>query len=234
MDAMDILGSLLGKKRNSGGLGSAIGGKILKDLLGGGSKKTAPRQPVPQRAPSPPPRQAERPIPRSRRRGSSLEDLLRKADDHYSQRGSRREPAPPRQSAPQRHPAPPSRSTRVDEDAFDDEAEVLVRAMVNAAKADGRIDKQEQDSIIGQLGQLEQDQIDYLRQEFSTPLDVREFAWSVPLGYEENVYTISLLVIDLDANVEAQYLHDLAHGLRMDPEDCNRIHDKLNAPRIFR
>lgn len=209
MNAMDILGALVGNKRKSGGLGSAIGGKILKDLIGGGG-----RRPAPTPAPTPtPPRQAERP---PRRRGSSLEDMLNRANNHHAQR----------QSAPQPPP-------RVEVEAFDEEAEVLVRAMVNAAKADGQIDKTEQEAIIKQLGNVSQEQIDFLRKEFAAKSDVREFAWSVPLGNEENVYAISLMSIDLDANSEATYLHELAHGLRLAPEECNAIHDRLRAPRIF-
>jgi uncharacterized membrane protein YebE (DUF533 family) len=225
MDAMDILGGLIGKQRKSGGLGSAIGGKILKDLLGGGSKPA----PAPPRAPQQP--QAPRPAHRSgpSRGAPSLEDLLRKADDHYTHQQS----PPHSQSPPPRQSVPAPLPHRAEVDVFDDEAQLLIRAMVNAAKADGQIDQEEQESIIGRLGNLDDDQINFLRTEFSAKSDVREFAWSVPLGHEENVYTISLLAIELDANAEAQYLHELAHGLRMDPDVCNRIHDKLNAPRIF-
>lgn len=216
MNAMDILGALVGKKRQSGGLGSAIGGKILKDLLGGGARRAPAPTPAPKRAPAPAPRrQAERP---PQRRGSSLEDLLHQSNEHYAQRKSAPAPTPP---------------PRVAIEAFDDEAEVLVRAMVNAAKSDGQIDKDEQEAIIKQLGDVSQQQIDFLRKEFTAKSDVREFAWSVPIGQEENVYVISLMSIDLDANSEAKYLQELAHGLRLDAETCNALHDKLKAPRIY-
>jgi uncharacterized membrane protein YebE (DUF533 family) len=35
--------------------------------------------------------------------------------------------------------------------------------MINAAKADGQIDQAEQDKIVKQMGQLTQDDVEYLR-----------------------------------------------------------------------
>ena len=105
--------------------------------------------------------------------------------------------------------------------------------MINAAKCDGDISEAEQQSILERIGNPTQDVIDFLRNEFAQPLDVREFAWSVPLGLEQKVYTMSLGAIDLDVNTEATYLRDLAHGLRLYPEVCNQIHQQLGAQEIF-
>ncbi len=114
-----------------------------------------------------------------------------------------------------------------------DDAAVLIRAMINAAKSDGQISEAEQQSILERIGNPTQDVIEFLRNEFSQPLDVREFAWSVPLGLEQKVYAISLGAIELDANHEANYLRELAHGLRLTPEICNQIHRQFGAPEIF-
>ena len=32
----------------------------------------------------------------------------------------------------------------------------------------------------------------------------------------------------------SRYLKELAHGLRLLPQECNQIHAKYNAPQIFR
>ena len=116
---------------------------------------------------------------------------------------------------------------------MNEQAKVLVRAMVNAAKSDGQITQDEQNSILKELGHVSQEEIDFLRSEFSKPVDVRDFTWSVPQGMEEQVYTVSLIAIDLDEQKEANYLADLAHGLRIDTERCNEIHRNLGAPVIF-
>jgi uncharacterized membrane protein YebE (DUF533 family) len=111
----------------------------------------------------------------------------------------------------------------------DDEAIVLIRAMVNAAKADGRVTQAEQQAIIERLAQPTPEALNFLRHEFAQPLDVREFCWSVPLGMEQQVYTLTLATIDLDTNPEADYLRTLAHGLRLAPEFCNQLHQRYGA-----
>jgi uncharacterized membrane protein YebE (DUF533 family) len=116
---------------------------------------------------------------------------------------------------------------------MNEQAEVLVRAMICAAKADGQITPEEQDNIVKQLGEVSQTEADFLRAEFAKPVDVRELTWSVPRGMEEQVYSISLMAIDLDEQKEAEYLADLAHGLRLDPMRCNEIHRTYGAPVIF-
>ena len=140
MDAMDILGSLLGGKSRSG----SATGKILKDMLGGGRPK--------------PPTQT-RQHPRARKpktisdAARSLEDLLNVSNEHHQRR---REPAA--KSVPPPPPAP-------EQQALNDQALVLVRAMVSAAKSDGQITKDEQEKILQQLGPASQESCDFVRAE---------------------------------------------------------------------
>ena len=115
-----------------------------------------------------------------------------------------------------------------------DQAVLMIRAMVNAAKSDGRVDETEQQNIISKLGDdVSQAEIDFLKQEFNAPLDVASFAQSVPSGLEQQIYALSLTSIELDTQNEAQYLGQLAQGLKLDPNLCNQIHDQLGAPKIF-
>ena len=211
MDAMDILGALLGKKSS----GSA-GGNILKDMLGGGTPKPSTQT---RRAPQPQRQGRPKTIGDAAR---SLEDLLNVSNEHHAQQ--RQTPAPKRQSPPQWTP---------EQESMNEQSKVLVRAMVNASKSDGQVTEAEQQEILKRLDHVTQEEIDFLRAEFSRKTDVREFAWSVPLGMEEQVYTLSVVAIDLDENKEANYLGDLAHGLRLAPSRCNEIHRKYGAPEIF-
>ena len=115
-----------------------------------------------------------------------------------------------------------------------DQAVLMIRAMVNAAKSDGRVDETEQQNIISKLGSdVSEDEINFLKQEFAAPLDVAGFARSVPSGLEQQIYALSLTSIDLDTQNEAQYLGQLAQGLNMDANLCNQIHDQVGAPKIF-
>ncbi|MFK8110669.1 MAG: tellurite resistance TerB family protein [Rubripirellula sp.] len=215
MDAMDVLGALLGKKSGSG----SAGGNILKDLLTGGRGKS---QPQPRQHPKAQNPRSQTSTRRPRTIGDAakgLEDLLNVSNDHHQQRRQTPQPKP-------RQPEPKH-------EEMNEQAEILIRAMICAAKSDGQITKDEQDDIVKQLGEVSQEEVDFLRAEFAKPVDVREFTWSVPRGMEEQVYSISLMGIDLDEQKEAEYLADLAHGLRLDPARCNQIHQSYGAPVIF-
>jgi uncharacterized membrane protein YebE (DUF533 family) len=124
--------------------------------------------------------------------------------------------------APAPAPAPPR----------EEAAAVLIRAMINATRADGRMDREEEQKLLRQLGQPSPEAIAFIRAEFQKPLDVREFAWSVPLGMEEKVYAISLSVLDIDQSEESDYLKQLSHGLRLAPETCAQIHQQFGAPAV--
>ena len=92
----------------------------------------------------------------------------------------------------------------------------LIRAMISAAKADGHIDSTERENIKRQIEQfeLESDFAALLRSELDKPLDVRAVAAGAdsPASAAET-YLASLLVIDVDSEVERQYLRDLAEAL---------------------
>jgi len=113
------------------------------------------------------------------------------------------------------------------------QAELMIKAMINAAKSDGSFDEAEQQKILSKLGDVSQDEIDFIRREFAAPLDVKSFANSVPRGLEHQIYAISLSAINLDENSEARYLSELASALRIGVDEANQIHAQLGAPKIF-
>ncbi|HUT42644.1 MAG TPA: DUF533 domain-containing protein [Gammaproteobacteria bacterium] len=113
------------------------------------------------------------------------------------------------------------------------QAEILLRAMLNAAKSDGQIDKAEQQRIVEHLGDVSESEKQFLRDEMSAPLDTAAFIRSIPKGMEQQVYLVSLTSIDLDCKAEAQYLHQLAHGLGISQQACNHIHQQAGAPVLY-
>lgn len=115
----------------------------------------------------------------------------------------------------------------------DDQATILIRAMCNAAKADGQIDAAEQENIVGRLGEVGEQEVAFLRQELAQPLDLASFVQSVPSSLASQVYATSVMAIKLDTQAEAQYLGQLAQGLGINQEQCNQIHTQLGAPAIF-
>jgi hypothetical protein len=222
MDMVDILGSLLRHKTSQGGKG----GDALNDIFrrgsqrppGGSQRSPGGSQRSPggsQRSPS-----GSQPIDIGRK-AKELEELLNVAKDRQSA-------SPTSPSA-----APPSVPTGRQQPGGEQQALILIRAMINAAKADGRLDQHEQESILKQLRNPTAENIQFLREEFQRPLDARGFALSVPVGMEQQVYTMSLIAINLDTGEEATYLMELAENLRLPADVREQIHQRLGAPSIY-
>lgn len=112
-------------------------------------------------------------------------------------------------------------------DIAEDDALVLIRAMCNAAKADGEVDASEIDAIMSRAGDLDDDDERFLRSELQSPLDLAGFVSSVPKGLEAEVYAASLLPITVDTPSEVEYLKSLASGLGLSHDQVSSIHDEL-------
>ena len=125
----------------------------------------------------------------------------------------------------------PDRAPTRQEEAL---AAVLLRAMIQAAKADGRIDDAEKQRLLGRLGDVSQDEMAFVEAELKRPVDAAALAREVPAGAEQQVYMVSAMAIDLDEQSEARHLDALARALRLDPATVNAIHDRLGAPHIYR
>jgi uncharacterized membrane protein YebE (DUF533 family) len=113
-----------------------------------------------------------------------------------------------------------------------DQAQLLITAMLNGAKADGRIDSKEEEKILAQLGDVGKEEQEFLRAQLRAPVDANALARAVPAGMKSEVYAMSLLGIELDDRKEAQYLLDLAKALGLSGAECTRIHKQLGAPEI--
>ncbi len=248
---MDVLGSLMGGGRqggSGGGGGSGLAGAVLGSLLKGGGGGGAPQSGggglggmlggllggggQPQSAPTA--RGGAGGMGdllgsllgggQAQGQGGGLGGLLGGAVAKYAQSQN---PGAPAGAAAQLMPAGMSDAQA------EQQATVIVRAMINAAKADGQVDQKELQQITGKMGQMDQDEIQWLRTEISVPLDVKSFVASVPRGMEQQIYAMSLMAIDLDTQQEAKYLHELAQGLGIPANVCNQLHEQLGAPKIF-
>ena len=113
------------------------------------------------------------------------------------------------------------------------EAEIMLRAMISAAKADGEIDAEEQRKITEHLGDVSPEEAELVRQEMQSQTNLDDLIKSVPAGMEQQVYFMSLLAIDLDTPAEAQYLDKLARGMNLSQQQCNAIHEKLGVPALY-
>lgn len=112
-------------------------------------------------------------------------------------------------------------------------AGLMLRAMIQAAKADGRIDEGERQRLTEHLGDLDEEERQFIREQMAAPVDVASLAAEVPSGLEAQVYLMSLLAINFDSPEEARYLDGLAQALRIGQGQINRIHDEVGATRLY-
>ena len=112
-------------------------------------------------------------------------------------------------------------------------AGLMLRAMLQAAKCDGKIDEGEKARMIEVLGKASREDIAFVTRELSSPVDVQALIKQVPKGLESQIYAVSLMSIDLDSQKEAEYLAALASGLGMGAREANAIHAKLGIPALF-
>lgn len=113
-------------------------------------------------------------------------------------------------------------------------ARLMLRAMTEAARADGEIDAKEQEHLMQAIRASEPENVALVQDMLKAPVDPAGLAADTPKGLETQVYTMALNAINPDNQAEAQYLHKLAEGLGIAPATANDIHDGLGAPRLYR
>jgi uncharacterized membrane protein YebE (DUF533 family) len=190
-----LLGGLLGGGAGSGMGGGGLGG-LLGGLLGGGS---------PMGGSTP------------RRSGggtnyAALASLGMMAFQAY-QAWQRNQAAAPQQA--------PRTVDLLSGPEVEDHSHAILRALIAAAKADGRIDDAEKQMISTEIGrhtddpQLQQ----WLDDEVARPLDAADVAQSATdPGMAAEMYLASVMLVDDQQDAERNYLDELAAALKIDPE----------------
>ncbi|AUY32437.1 tellurite resistance TerB family protein [Pseudomonas soli] len=102
----------------------------------------------------------------------------------------------------------------------EDHSHAILRALIAAAKADGRIDPQEEQLIYAEIKrqtsdpQLQQ----WLDEEVGKPLDAAEVAKSArDPAMAAEMYLASVMLVDDQQEAERAYLDELAGALQLDP-----------------
>lgn len=113
-------------------------------------------------------------------------------------------------------------------------AALMIRAMIQAAKSDGKLDDGERQKLLSKLGEVSPAEQQFVQDELNAPIDINGLARQIPRGLEQQVYVMSVMGIDLDTQEEAKYLHELATALGLPQAQVNAIHAKLGVPAIYR
>ncbi len=123
------------------------------------------------------------------------------------------------QDAPPAYRAPQTDAERAE---LERHSELVLKAMISAAKADGHIDESEMSRILAAIHESGEEKagLDFLRAEMAKPLDTTELV-AAARGNPElaaKLYAASLLAIEVDTPAETDYLAQLAAALNLSPE----------------
>ena len=110
-------------------------------------------------------------------------------------------------------------------------SELVLRAMINAAKADGQIDQNEINRLIGKFGEagVDAEGQRYLMTQLQQPMETEQLV-AAAQGQPElaaQIYGASLLAIEVDTQAEKNYLDQLASGLGLPPQVAGRIREMV-------
>lgn len=114
-----------------------------------------------------------------------------------------------------------------DAQAHEELGKSLVRAMIAAAKADGKIDADEKEAIFGKLEtmNLSAQEKAWVFDELSSPLDINAVvARADTPEHATEIYAASLVAITADTAAERAYLDALGSKLKLDPALVAEIH----------
>jgi uncharacterized membrane protein YebE (DUF533 family) len=124
-------------------------------------------------------------------------------------------------------------TTTAEKDQLEGQAGLIFKAMINAAKADGQIDQDEIQRIIGRLGDagLDQKTRDFVLAEMNKPMDTEGLVAAAQgnpqLGAQ--LYAASLLAIEVDSPAERAYLENLAKSLGLVPQAVTNLENTLGV-----
>lgn len=119
--------------------------------------------------------------------------------------------------------------TEADQQELEENAELILKTMINAAKADGQIDEREIRRIVGKLQEvgLDAETQQYVMMEMQKPMETQQLIASAQ-GRPElaaEMYAASLMAIEVDTPAEKAYLNQLAAGLGLDAGVTQRIEE---------
>ncbi|HEY0212794.1 MAG TPA: DUF533 domain-containing protein, partial [Paenirhodobacter sp.] len=115
---------------------------------------------------------------------------------------------------------------------MEEQAKLMIRAMIQAAKADGEVDAEERAKIMDHLGDASEEELAFVNAELEAPVDVAALAASVQDSAKAQVYSAALMAVTVDSDAEKQYLKQLATALALDPVKVADIHQSMGKPLV--
>jgi uncharacterized membrane protein YebE (DUF533 family) len=114
---------------------------------------------------------------------------------------------------------------------LENQAQLILRAMINAAKADGQIDQDEVQRIIGRLdeGGADKSARDFIMTAMTKPMETEAIVAAAKGNPQlaAELYGASLLAIKVDSPAEQQYLQNLSSSLGLAPQAVNNLEKSM-------
>lgn len=169
------------------------------------------------------------------------------AFDHFSNKPSQGTPVntgtnpPPSSAPPPVHPSntsfppamgstmpppPPGAVQQEPISTIQEEAILLIQAMIASANADGVLDAQERQSILNKLqgDELSEEEKQFISQSFLSPPSMDDIVSKVNSPeLAKQVYAVSLITVTVDTDEERNYLQHLAQKLKLSDSDIQDI-----------
>ena len=117
--------------------------------------------------------------------------------------------------------------TTVATDTQENNAKLMIRAMIQAAKADGEIDEDEKAKILEHMGEMGPEELEFVKAELAGPIDIEGLASATSDQMKAQVYAVSLMAVKVDHASEARYLNGLADAMGLSPEIRDQVHRSM-------
>ncbi|MCM2562702.1 tellurite resistance TerB family protein [Lutimaribacter sp. EGI FJ00015] len=114
--------------------------------------------------------------------------------------------------------------------ASEENARLMIRAMIQAAKADGDIDADERKKILDHLSDASVDEITFVETALDAPVDPMALARDTGDAMRAQVYSAALMAISADTEGERTYLRGLAQALQLDDDTIGALHRGMGRP----
>ena len=114
-----------------------------------------------------------------------------------------------------------------EEQLLEQTARLVLKGMINAAKADGQIDQKEVERIVGKLQEsgVDRDLQQWVMEEMRRPIDLDGLIREIPnQQVAAQVYAASLFAIEVDTQGEQRYLADFASRAGLNQRVTQELH----------
>ena len=114
----------------------------------------------------------------------------------------------------------------------EENAKLMIRAMIQSAKADGEIDAEERAAILDHLGDATPEEVAFVEAELAAPVDVAGLARDTGAQMRNQVYSAALMAVQVDTEAEQTYLRHLAQALGLSDAERDSLHEAMGRPAL--